>query len=78
MSPRAACGILLDAVDPRAFRLFGADLDGVRLCADDLDRSFGIGTPLRGRAQGLLLVAYGRRLPPGHLDGEDCHRFVAA
>ncbi|XUL86066.1 maleylpyruvate isomerase family mycothiol-dependent enzyme [Streptomyces galilaeus] len=76
--PEDRLRIVLNAVDPRAFRLFGTDLDGVRLRADDLDWSFGTGAPLRGRAQDLLLVAYGRRLPPGHLDGEECHRFVAA
>lgn len=46
-------------------RFFGADLDGVRLRADDLDWTFGTGTPLTGAAQDLLLLAYGRRMPPG-------------
>ncbi|MFF7751460.1 maleylpyruvate isomerase family mycothiol-dependent enzyme [Streptomyces sp. NPDC007971] len=70
--------IVLDAIDPRAFRLFGTDLRGVRLCADDLDWSFGTGTPLHGSAQDLLLVAYGRRLPAGRLRGDEVHRFVTA
>ncbi|MFB7505658.1 maleylpyruvate isomerase family mycothiol-dependent enzyme [Streptomyces broussonetiae] len=69
---------LLDAVDPRAFRVFGTDLTGVRLCADDLDWSFGTGAPLYGRGQDLLLVAYGRRLPAGRLRGDEVHRFVTA
>ncbi|MFI9173765.1 hypothetical protein [Streptomyces lincolnensis] len=56
----------------------GADLHGVRLCAEDLDRSFGTGEPLYGTAQDLLLIAYGRRLPAGRPHGADCHRFVAA
>ncbi|MQY34229.1 hypothetical protein SRB17_21950 [Streptomyces sp. RB17] len=68
--------ILLDAIDPRAFRIFGTDLGGVRLCAQDLDWSFGSGAPLYGRGQDLLLVAYGRRLPAGRLRGEEVHRFV--
>ncbi|WP_326771224.1 hypothetical protein OG978_47970 (plasmid) [Streptomyces sp. NBC_01591] len=44
----------------------------------DLDWSFGTGTPLSGAAQDLLLLAYGRRLPPGHLRGEPGGRFLAA
>lgn len=76
--PENRLRVVLDAIDPRAFRLFGTDLQGVRLRADDLDWSFGTGTPLHGSAQDLLLVAYGRRLPPGRLSGEECHRFVAA
>ncbi|OIK29583.1 maleylpyruvate isomerase family mycothiol-dependent enzyme [Streptomyces malaysiense] len=74
--PEDRLRVLLDAVDPRAFRLFGTDLTGVRLCADDLDWSFGAGAPLRGSAQDLLLVAYGRALPDGRLRGEEAHRFV--
>ncbi|KOV63958.1 maleylpyruvate isomerase family mycothiol-dependent enzyme [Streptomyces sp. MMG1121] len=70
--------MLLDGVDPRAFRVFGTDLTGVRLCADDLDWTFGTGTPLYGRGQDLLLAAYGRRLPAGRLRGDEVHRFVTA
>ncbi|MEU0007833.1 maleylpyruvate isomerase family mycothiol-dependent enzyme [Streptomyces sp. NPDC006314] len=76
--PEDRLRILLDAVDPRAFRVFGTDLTGVRLCADDLDWSFGAGAPLQGRAQDLLLVAYGRKLPAGRLRGDEVHRFVTA
>ncbi|GCB43515.1 maleylpyruvate isomerase family mycothiol-dependent enzyme [Streptomyces sp. NL15-2K] len=75
--PEDRLRIVLDAVDPRAFRFFGTDLDGVQLCAEDLDWTFGTGTPLYGRAQELLLIAYGRRLPAGRLRGVECHRFVA-
>ncbi|MFH8336722.1 maleylpyruvate isomerase family mycothiol-dependent enzyme [Streptomyces sp. AM6-12] len=76
--PEDRLRILLGALDPRAFRFFGTDLTGVRLCADDLDWSFGTGAPLYGRAQDLLLVAYGRTLPAGRLRGEEVHRFVTA
>ncbi|WP_369393983.1 maleylpyruvate isomerase family mycothiol-dependent enzyme [Streptomyces sp. CG1] len=76
--PEDRLRILLDAIDPRAFRVFGTDVTGVRLCADDLDWSFGSGTPLYGRGQDLLLVAYGRRLPAGRLRGDEVHRFVTA
>lgn len=76
--PEDRLRIVLGAIDPRAFRLFGTDLTGVRLCADDLDWSFGAGAPLNGAAQDLLLVAYGRRLPAGRLRGDEVHRFVTA
>jgi len=49
----------------------------VRLCADDLDWSYGEGVPLMGSAQDLLLLTYGRKLPPGHLRGEASDRYVA-
>ncbi|WP_181139659.1 hypothetical protein [Streptomyces sp. Ru71] len=38
----------------------------------------GSGSPLRGAAQDLLLVAFGRRLAAGRLDGPEVHRFVTA
>lgn len=69
---------LLDTVDARTLKFFGADLTGVQLRADDLDWSYGTGTPLTGTAQDLLLVAYGRKLPPGRLHGEHSARFVTA
>ncbi|MFD0906097.1 maleylpyruvate isomerase family mycothiol-dependent enzyme [Actinomadura sediminis] len=67
---------LLEGVTPRTAKFFGADLGGVELHADDLDWSFGSGTPLTGSAQDLLLVAYGRALPPGRLGGEARERFT--
>ncbi|MGW0197049.1 maleylpyruvate isomerase family mycothiol-dependent enzyme [Nonomuraea sp. NPDC003201] len=70
--------LLLEAVTPRTAKFFGADLDGVELRADDLEWSFGTGVPLTGAAQDLLLVAYGRKLPPGHLHGQASARYVAA
>ncbi|MGW4893347.1 maleylpyruvate isomerase family mycothiol-dependent enzyme [Kitasatospora sp. NPDC004240] len=60
---------LLDRVTRRGARFFGADLSGVQLRAVDLDWSFGSGPPLTGTAQDLLLVAFGRALPPGRLGG---------
>ncbi|MCK7626139.1 maleylpyruvate isomerase family mycothiol-dependent enzyme [Streptomyces sp. RS10V-4] len=70
--------ILLDSLTPRGTRFFGAALDGVALHADDLDWTYGTGSPLRGSAQDLLLVAFGRKLPPGRLRGEPQARFAAA
>ncbi|MFG2827179.1 maleylpyruvate isomerase family mycothiol-dependent enzyme [Streptomyces sp. NPDC048434] len=74
--PEDRIRLLLEKVTLRTARFFGADLTGTELRADDLDWSFGNGTPLSGAAQDLLLVAYGRRLPPGRLQGERHHRFA--
>ncbi|MGK5556394.1 maleylpyruvate isomerase family mycothiol-dependent enzyme [Actinomadura kijaniata] len=76
--PEDRLRVLLEAVTPRGARFFGADLTGVRLCAEDLDWSFGDGAPLYGEARDLLLVAFGRRLPEGRLRGEPSGRFTAA
>ncbi|WP_216211568.1 maleylpyruvate isomerase family mycothiol-dependent enzyme [Amycolatopsis aidingensis] len=66
---------VLDGLEPKQLKFFGADLDGIELRATDLDWSYGSGTPLSGTAQDLLLVACGRTLPPGHLHGEPSARF---
>jgi uncharacterized protein (TIGR03083 family) len=76
--PEERVRVLLEQVRPFTLRFFGAKLDGVRLCADDLDWSYGDGVPLIGSAQDLLLLTYGRKLPPGHLRGEASDRYVAA
>ena len=47
---------VLDGVSPRQVKYFGVDLQGIELQADDLDWSYGTGTPLTGAAQDLLLV----------------------
>jgi uncharacterized protein (TIGR03083 family) len=75
--PPERVGLVLGAVKPRQLRYFGVDLDGVQLVATDLDWSFGTGRPLRGRAQDLLLVLCGRRLPVGDLAGDAAERFTA-
>ncbi len=60
---------------PGAPNLFGIDLSGVTLHADDLDWSLGSGATVSGPAQALALVACGRRLPAGRLEGEAAGRF---
>ncbi|MFJ5831498.1 maleylpyruvate isomerase family mycothiol-dependent enzyme [Streptomyces sp. NPDC093089] len=75
--PRDRLRPLLESVDARSLRFFRVDLAGVALRADDLDWTFGSGTPLSGTAQDLLLLAFGRRLPPGRLHGEPHARFEA-
>jgi uncharacterized protein (TIGR03083 family) len=63
---------------PRTLRQFDADLTGIELRADDIDWSFGSGTPVSGPAQDLALVLCGRRLPGGRLHGEPNARFTTA
>ncbi|MFK0259441.1 maleylpyruvate isomerase family mycothiol-dependent enzyme [Streptomyces sp. NPDC090445] len=69
--------ILLDGIKPRGLKFFGVDLDGVRLCAEDADWSYGTGAPVYGAAQDLLVLAFGRKLPRGRLRGEPADRFTA-
>ncbi|GGU48757.1 hypothetical protein GCM10010211_11270 [Streptomyces albospinus] len=76
--PEDRIRVLLAGITPKSLKFFGADTDGVALHADDLDWSFGTGTPLHGTAQDLLLVAFGRKLPAGRLRGAPRDRFAAA
>ncbi|MGD3111891.1 maleylpyruvate isomerase family mycothiol-dependent enzyme [Streptomyces sp. YGL11-2] len=75
--PEDRVRILLDTVTPRTLKFFKAAVDGVELRATDREWSYGTGAPLSGSAQDLLLLAYGRKLPPGHLQGELSDRFTA-
>jgi uncharacterized protein (TIGR03083 family) len=59
--------LVLDGMKPSNVKYFGADLEGKRLEATDLDWTFGEGRPIRGQAQDLLLVICGRTLPAGRL-----------
>ncbi|WP_439386065.1 maleylpyruvate isomerase family mycothiol-dependent enzyme [Amycolatopsis lexingtonensis] len=68
--------VIFATMKPKQVKYFGADLDGVALRADDLDWSYGSGTPLAGAAQDLLLVLCNRRLPAGRLRGEASARFT--
>lgn len=62
---------VLDTVSgPKPRRFFGVDVAGTELRATDLDWSFGSGPPLLGRAQDLVLLLTGRRVPEGALSGE--------
>jgi uncharacterized protein (TIGR03083 family) len=70
--------VLAGLVTPKVRKLFGADLDGIELRADDISWTFGSGTPMRGAAQDLALVVCGRKLPPGRLSGAPAARFTAA
>ncbi|MEV6831579.1 maleylpyruvate isomerase family mycothiol-dependent enzyme [Amycolatopsis sp. NPDC051102] len=69
--------VIFAAMKPKQVKYFGADLAGIALCANDLDWSYGAGTPLTGAAQDLLLVLSNRRLPAGRLRGEPSARFTA-
>jgi hypothetical protein len=75
--PEQRLRIVLDGLGTKGIRHFGVDLDDIQLQADDLDLTFGSGTPLSGAAQDLLLVVCGRRLPTGRLRGMSSQRFTA-
>ncbi|MDQ1738589.1 MAG: hypothetical protein QOE53_241 [Pseudonocardiales bacterium] len=70
--------VLAGVTKPKALKHFGAALDGVELRAEDLDWSFGTGTPMSGAAQDLALVICGRTLPAGRLRGASSSRFSAS
>ncbi|GLY41152.1 hypothetical protein Amsp01_071750 [Amycolatopsis sp. NBRC 101858] len=74
--PAERLEVVLGGVRPKQAKYFGTDLAGVCLRADDLDWSYGTGTPLTGLAQDLLLVLCNRRLPVGRLRGEPSARFT--
>jgi uncharacterized protein (TIGR03083 family) len=68
--------VLSLVADTSAPNLFGTDLSGVTLRADDLEWSAGEGALVEGPAQALALVACGRLLPAGRLRGEGASRFI--
>lgn len=75
--PEDRLRVLLGEIRPRGLKFFGVDLTGVRLHAQDMDWSYGSGAePVHGAAQDLLLLTFGRRLPPGRLTGEAAARFT--
>ncbi len=55
--------------------IFGTDLSGVELRADDLEWSYGSGEPVSGPAQVLALVVCGRTVPASRLRGNRAERF---
>jgi uncharacterized protein (TIGR03083 family) len=75
--PPERIGTVLRAVaPPDRPNLFGTDLTGLELRADDLDWTFGSGEVLSGPAQVLALVVCGRRVPSGRLRGSSAGRFL--
>ncbi|MBB5084678.1 maleylpyruvate isomerase family mycothiol-dependent enzyme [Nonomuraea endophytica] len=62
----------------KSITFFGADLDGVRFAADDLEWSAGTGDLVSGSAQDILLAVTGRRLPAGRLSGAAAARFTGS
>ena len=68
--PHDRLRVVLGGMKPGHVKYFGADLEGKRLEATDLDWTFGEGRPVRGLAQDLLMVVCGRRLPAGRLTCE--------
>lgn len=76
--PEDRVRVLLESATPKSAKFFGADVAGVELRAVDLDWSFGAGAPVSGTAQDLLLLLFGRKLPPGRLQEGAPDRFTAA
>ena len=75
--PAERIGAVLGALeDAGGADLFGVDLSGAHLRADDLDWSHGSGALVTGPAQVLALVLCGRRVPRGLLGGEAAPRFT--
>jgi uncharacterized protein (TIGR03083 family) len=74
--PTGRMSVVLGGLTPRSIGYFGTDLSGVRLVATDLEWTFGEGEPLHGRAQDLLMVICGRRLPRGLLTGAFTSRYT--
>jgi uncharacterized protein (TIGR03083 family) len=70
--------LVLRGLRPRNVAFFGVDLDGVQLRATDVEWTHGSGEPVTGRAQDLLLLLCGRRLPAGRLAGPAAARFASA
>lgn len=70
--------LVLRGLQPKQLRYFDVDLAGIELHATDVDWSYGAGEPVRGRAQDLLLLVCGRRVPAGRLDGAAATRFAPA
>ena len=75
--PETLLVVLQAITKPKPLKSFGAELDGIELRAEDLDWSFGSGTPVVGAAQDLALVICGRTLPAGRLRGGPSGRFTA-
>ncbi len=74
--PEARIAAVLGSLaGPGRPNLFGVDLTGVALRADDTDWSFGSGEVVRGPAQVLALVLCGRTVPEGRLAGQASGRF---
>jgi uncharacterized protein (TIGR03083 family) len=68
--------VLAGAGDVDLAQVFGTDVAGVELRADDLDWSYGSGELVIGPAQVLALVLCGRRVPEGRLTGPHTTRFT--
>ncbi len=68
--------VLSLVADPGRPNLFGTDLSGVELRADDLEWSCGSGAPVVGPAQALASVACGRLLPAGTPPRGGAERFT--
>lgn len=78
ISEKAVRTVLATVTASKSRKHFGVNLEGTRLCASDIDWSFGSGKVLSGSATDLALVLCGRTLPAGRLRGTDATRFTTA
>ncbi len=70
--PEARVRAVLDLLRaPDGLNLFGVELAGVRLEADDMEWCCGSGDVVSGPGQALVLVLSGRSLPRGRVRGTD-------
>lgn len=60
--PHDRLKLVLGSMKPSNVKYFGADLDGKRLEATDMDWTFGEGNPIKAQAQDLLLLICGRKI----------------
>src|SRR3954454_14631288 len=70
--------LVLGGLRPKNIAFFGVALQGVQLWATDIDWSYGVGEPVHGRAQDLLLLLCGRRVAAERLEGTAATRFTTA
>jgi hypothetical protein len=74
--PARIAQVLAGAGEVDLAQVFGVDLGGVELRADDLAWSYGSGELVTGPAQVLALVLCGRTVPADRLGGPGAARFT--
>ncbi|HWD95333.1 MAG TPA: hypothetical protein VG246_02830 [Acidimicrobiales bacterium] len=70
--------VLATVTSAKSLKHFNVDLEGIEFRADDIDWSFGMGTPISGSARDLALVLCGRKLSAGRVSGDSSTRFTSS
>lgn len=60
IDPETMAIVLGQLVTPRSLKFFGLDIDGLSLQATDIEWSHGVGTPVLGSSEDLVLALAGR------------------